>query len=410
MIRKTLLVLAALTAGGLVGGCEQQPTGLSTDVLPPPTWPTAVDMSWPESASPRLVDAPADLADAPPMAGVAAVGPGALLGPVDNLGRFRGQPSAQAQTLEPAQQHSFSDIGVDVDPDVDASGQWIVFTSTRHNIAGDLYLKRVDGVTVTQLTSDSATDVQPAFSPSGRQIAFTSDAGGNWDIWLIDIDGRNRIRLTDSPAPEIAPAWSPDGRRLAYCVFGQRSHAWEIWVMDLSRPGARTFLGYGLFPAWSPDRKVDRIAFQRARQRGDNDFSIWTVDLIDGEPRYPTEVVPAVRDSGWAAICPFFSHDGKRLCFTEIRIAGDAAGQIDHASAIAVIDADGTNRQRLTEARGLNANPSWSADGKIYFTSDRQGRESIFSITPTAATPAQRALANAVLANQPATATVPVAP
>src|SRR5690606_713616 len=98
--------------------------------------------------------------------------------PVDAFGRFTGRSAdATPRDSEPARQHSFSDVGIDFDPDVDRAGRLIVFASTRHNVASDLYVKRVDGVTVTQLTNDTASDVQPAISPSGRQVAFASNRG-----------------------------------------------------------------------------------------------------------------------------------------------------------------------------------------------------------------------------------------
>jgi Tol biopolymer transport system component len=54
---------------------------------------------------------------------------------------------------------------------------------------------------------------------------------------------------------------------------------------------------------------------------------------------------------------------------------GKPLGQQD----VWVINADGTNRQRLTDGRGINAGPSWSADDRVYFVSDRGGTESIWS-------------------------------
>ncbi len=142
----------------------------------------------------------------PPVEPVAASGPIGGAAPVDRFGRFGGANLADPvpQTEETAQQHSFADVGADADPDVDRRGQWIVFCSTRHNLSGDLYLKRVGGVTITQLTNDPAGNVQPAFSPSGRQIAFASDRSGNWDIWMIDVDGRNCVRITDAASHDIA--------------------------------------------------------------------------------------------------------------------------------------------------------------------------------------------------------------
>ena len=86
-------------------------------------------------------------------------------------------------------QHTFTELGADTDADIDADGRRMVFSSTRHNIYADLYIKSIDGVAVTQLTSDPSSDIQPSFSPSGEHVAFASDRSGNWDIWIISAEG-----------------------------------------------------------------------------------------------------------------------------------------------------------------------------------------------------------------------------
>jgi Tol biopolymer transport system component len=43
------------------------------------------------------------------------------------------------------------------------------------------------------------------------------------------------------------------------------------------------------------------------------------------------------------------------------------------------VDADGTNRQRLTDGTGTNLMPYWGADGRVYFISDRDGHECVWS-------------------------------
>ena len=61
-------------------------------------------------------------------------------------------------------------------------------------------------------------DTDPAWSPTGRTIAFTRyrPEYGVWAIWLMNRDGSNQRRLTRKPFDASAPAWSPDGKRLAF--------------------------------------------------------------------------------------------------------------------------------------------------------------------------------------------------
>src|SRR5699024_6629091 len=109
---------------------------------------------------------------------------------------------------------------------------------------------------------------------------FASDRAGNWDIYIMDARGGQPVQITDDLAHDIHPSFSPDGRRLVYCSYGASSGQWEMVIVDVENPTTRRVIGLGLFPTWSP--VDDRIVFQRARQRGTRWFSIWTVELRDG--------------------------------------------------------------------------------------------------------------------------------
>lgn len=276
-------------------------------------------------------------------------------------------------------QHTFTSIGLDFDPDLAPDGQWLAFATTRNANHPDIYLKKPDGTALTQLTGDPADDVQPRFSPDGEFIAFASNRTGNWDIWLIGRDGTGLTQLTHDRTDEVAPCWSPDGSQIAYTVWGGRSHTWEIWTLDIERPGARRFLAYGMFPAWSPDGT--RLAFQRARQRGSRLFSIWTVDLEDGEARHPTEV--AYCDDA-ACVAPRWSPDGGALVYCVVRPEGTTdAGLVrgPQAADVWAVDLGSGLRMKLTDGAAPAFNPVWAPDGRIFFVSVHAGTENIWSLT-----------------------------
>ncbi|MBC7782771.1 MAG: PD40 domain-containing protein [Burkholderiales bacterium] len=275
------------------------------------------------------------------------------------------------------QQHSFVDEGYDADPSVSPDGKQILFASTRHSATTDIYMQKVDGLAVTQLTSDAADDAFPTFSPDGQRVAFASNRSGSWDVYLMDRTGKNITQITSGPAHDMHPSFSPDGTRLAYCSLNSRGQ-WELWIVNLGT-NERRQIGYGLFPKWSPDRSKDLVAFQRARNRGGRWFSIWTSEIIDGEARSITEVAVSTNS---AVVSPSWSPDGKELAFAtivdpnQIDSRGKPVGQQD----IWTVSADGTGRHRLTDGKGINTSPFWSSEGRIFFVSNRSGTDCIWSV------------------------------
>jgi TolB protein len=274
------------------------------------------------------------------------------------------------------QQHTFVEQGYDADPAVDATGKWLAFASTRDSEHSNLYMQRVDGTAVMQLTSEAADDASPTFSPDGKQIAFASTRAGNWQIFIMDASGKNVTQVTTGAMQAIHPTWSPDGTRIAYSCLGSRSQQWELWTINL-QTNEKRMIGYGLFPSWSPNREVDRIAFQKPRQRGSRWFSLWTLDMINGEATHPTEVATSTNA---AILSPTWSPDGSRLAFaTVMQPAQNVAPHSKGRTDVWVVNSDGTDRQRLTDGTGTNLMPFWAGE-RVYFVSDRGGAECIWSV------------------------------
>jgi len=141
--------------------------------------------------------------------------------------------------------------------------------------------------------------------------------------------------------------------------------------------GRQPRVGYGLFPVWSP--AGDEILFQRARDRGDRLFSVWTIDFENGQGENPTEVIAS---SAAAIVNPTWSPDGRRIAFCTIPIPDHVDSDRPSVADLWIMNADGTGRANLTGGRFVNLMPAWARDNRIYFISDRSGRDSLWSVLP----------------------------
>jgi len=89
------------------------------------------------------------------------------------------------------------------------------------------------------LTTDPATDGSPAWSPSGDQVAFTSNQAGNRDIFLRQADGGGREQiLVNTSRAETGPEWSRDGRYVLYFRIGGQGAGFDLWFLERKEDGS----------------------------------------------------------------------------------------------------------------------------------------------------------------------------
>ena len=106
-------------------------------------------------------------------------------------------------------------ISLDVSPD----GGTIVF-----ELLGDLYSIPIAGGTATRITSGPAYDMQPRYSPDGRQLVFISDRNGSENVWVANADGTDARALTTTERDSyMSPIWTPDG---TYLIAVKGSQLW----------------------------------------------------------------------------------------------------------------------------------------------------------------------------------------
>jgi TolB protein len=298
---------------------------------------------------------------------------------------------------------TFAEEGADFDPCVSRDGKTLVFASTQHRTTADIYFKKTESRVVTQLTNDPAQDAMPSISPDGTSIAFASDRSGNWDIYVMPVSGGRAVQVTSDLADDVHPSWSPDGRSLVFSRQGQASGRWEMWVTEVANPAVSNFIGYGVLPQWSPvaatgSNASDKILFQLGRERGRRSFSLWTVEISNGTTANLTEIASS---SDTALIDPSWSPDGKWVVYTEVPVNGKLGSDTrPQWSTLWMISGEGEGKVRLTDGTGLALSPVWGGNDRLFFVSDRSGKDNIWSLDLNPAVKSAQAALNAGQGNQ----------
>lgn len=98
----------------------------------------------------------------------------------------------------------------------------------------DIYKMTLDGKSITPLTQGpgSAMNVEPAVSPDGKTIAFSSDRGGKPMIYTMPINGGPAKLRISIGHYNSTPTWSPDGKKIAFAGFDKEKNNFDIFLMN----------------------------------------------------------------------------------------------------------------------------------------------------------------------------------
>ncbi|HET9588183.1 MAG TPA: protein kinase [Anaerolineales bacterium] len=212
-----------------------------------------------------------------------------------------------------------------------------------------LYLINSDGSGLKALTTVPGSDFDPAWSPNGEHIAFTSVREGYKQIFVLDVNSLAITRLTNTGADieSSQPSWSPDGNWIAYTV--KRVGTYQVWAMSdtgqesvqLARSGQQL---WDYLPVWSRDGQT---IFFNQRWPNPTPTRPWLMRL-----NYHDLELDPVRLNFTAPIEDVeFSPDGLWLVFEGM----DAGGNRD----IYFMTVAGSGRTRLTNDSGVDFDPAW---------------------------------------------------
>jgi hypothetical protein len=175
-------------------------------------------------------------------------------------------------------------------PSWSPDGSRIVFTGYDGGFS-DLFVIDVEGTTLQRLTNDPYADLQPAWSPDGQTVAFATDRGTDTDlhtlriaplrIALYRLDTHVIEELPLMSGRNVNPAWAPDGRSLAF--VSDRTGIPNLFLYDLDDLATYQltdlFTGVSgitpLSPTISWARDADRLVFTHFERR---EFNVYAID------------------------------------------------------------------------------------------------------------------------------------
>jgi len=149
-----------------------------------------------------------------------------------------------------------------------------------------------------------------AWSPDGKQIAFTSDIAGRFNLWKVNASGGWPIQLTQSDERQYGAAWSPDGKWIVY----QQDHAgdelWDLYAVSseggqivnlTNTPAIREES-----PRWSHDGKTIALGYKP------KEGSQYDIALLDWSTR-KVRLITHEQQPGYAWNVVAWSSDDKTI-------------------------------------------------------------------------------------------------
>lgn len=94
-------------------------------------------------------------------------------------------------------------------PNWSPDGSRIAFHRSPDGSESRIYVADADGTDENPLTRSGAYDSEPAFSPGGGKVVFSSDRDGDRDLYVMDADGTAVRQLTNHPGADSSPDWRP---------------------------------------------------------------------------------------------------------------------------------------------------------------------------------------------------------
>ncbi len=193
-----------------------------------------------------------------------------------------------------------------------------------------------------QVSSQFKTNSGGNFSPNGKIVAFTAAAKGSSDLFTVRTRGGKAHKLLVGKGDDVDPAFSPDGRYLAY-VSGRFHNPhifraeldWTTGLPLIKNEKRLTFAGwYNTGPSWTP--ASDKIAFAGY----DKDIDRYDIFMMNPDGKDLERLTLRAGDNE----DPAWSPNGQLIGFHSNRIG---SANVKGSYQLYVMNRDGSNQRKL---------------------------------------------------------------
>jgi TolB protein len=243
-------------------------------------------------------------------------------------------------------------------------GTHIYFVSDRTGHK-EIWVMDPDGKSQRQITSYKFLSIEPAISPDGSKLAFTSWVRGNPGIFVFSVDPLRDLRFYNQVASvNSSPSFTPDGKQIVYS--SSAGGCCRIFIANLDGTGFRPLTSGAINTEPKVNPKTgNEILFVSGRS-GPPQIYKMNMDGAD---------VERLTDGTGDATNPSWHPSGQIMAFAWTR--GYAIGGWN----VFVMDIASRKYVQLTHGQGKNENPSWAPDGAhLAFASTRGGRSQIYTM------------------------------